>query len=129
MTNSYSPRPIVTRILLISVTMLAIHQYLIFQFFEGQLVIPVWLIHVFNAALVLIMYLILLRQIRSGQKKILYTFFGLTLLKMLLILVFLSPLVIKDAEFMRLEIINFFIPYFLYLALEISCIYKFLVKF
>ena len=128
MANTYSSRPIVTRILLVSIILLAIHQYLIFQFFDGQLVIPVWLIHIFNAALVMIMYLILLKQIRSGQKKIIYTFFGLTLLKMVLILVFLSPLVIKDAEFMRLEIINFFTPYFLYLALEISCLYKFLVK-
>ena len=128
MAETDSSGPVITRILLVTVVLLAIHQYLIFQFFEGPLIIPVWLIHVFNAVLVLIMYLILLRQVRSGQKKILYLFFGLTLLKMLLILVFLSPLVIKDSEFMRLEIINFFIPYFLYLALEISCIYKFLVK-
>ena len=128
MSETDSSVPVITRILLVTIVLLAIHQYLIFQFFEGQLIIPVWLIHVFNAVLVLFMYLILLRQVRSGQKRILYLFFGLTLLKMLLILVFLSPLVIKDAEFMRLEIINFFIPYFLYLALEISCIYKFLVK-
>ena len=123
-----SSGPMISRILIVSVVLLAIHQYLIFQFFDGQLVIPVWLVHAFNAALVLIMYMILLRQVRSGQKKIIYLFFGLTLLKMVLILVFLSPLVFKDAEYMRLEIINFFIPYFLYLALEISCIYKFLVK-
>ena len=123
-----SPRPMISRILMVALVLIAIHQYLIFQFFDGQLVIPVWLIHVFNAALVMIMYLVLLKQVRSGQKKIMYLFFGLTLLKMLLILVFLSPLVLKDAEYMQLEIINFFIPYFLYLALEISCIYKFLVK-
>ncbi|MBT8253302.1 MAG: hypothetical protein HKN00_08490 [Flavobacteriaceae bacterium] len=114
--------------LLFALLLFLIHSYLIFQFFNGKLLIPVWAIHCFNIVLVILVYSVMFLQTKKGEKKILYHFFALTILKMILAVLFLTPLFFKESSHLRLEIINFFIPYFLYLGLEINGVYKFLIK-
>lgn len=121
-------RPFLINLTGLAVVLFGIHSYLIFQFFPGDLLIPVWGVHVFNVALVLIVYFILYKNVNSGQKKILYLFFALTIGKMFLALLFLSPLFFKESPSIELEVINFFVPYFLYLGFEIFGIYNFLQK-
>lgn len=115
-------------LLIYSIILFGIHAYLISQFFEGYLYFPIWMIYVFNAVLVLIVYSILSYQTKKGSQKIFYIFLALTITKMFLAVVFLSPLFFEKSDHAQLEVINFFIPYFLFLTFEILSINKFLQK-
>ncbi|NNL32045.1 MAG: hypothetical protein HKO80_02450 [Flavobacteriaceae bacterium] len=116
------------KLLLFSLVLFGIHSYLMFQFYDGDLQIKIWMIYIFNAVLVLAVYGILSYQTQKGSKKIFYTFLALTIAKMFLAILFLLPLFIKKPEHSQLEVINFFIPYFLFLTFEILSINKFLQK-
>ncbi len=109
-----------------SILLFGLHAYLIHQFFDGILKIPIWAIYLFNAGMVFLVYFTLLRQVEKGQTKVLYYFIALTLGKMILAILFLSPLFLLENNDIELEVINFFAPYFLYLAFEIVHIYNFL---
>ena len=115
-------------LLIYSIILFGIHVYLINAFFEGDLYFPIWMIYVFNAVLVLVVYSLLSHQTKKGSQKIFYTFLALTILKMVLAVVFLSPLFFGKSDHAQLEVINFFIPYFLFLTFEILSINKFLQK-
>jgi len=105
-----------------------IHFYIIYQFFEGQLYFPIWTIYVFNVVLVCAVYFILNYKYKQKSKSILNFFLGLTMLKMILAIVFLLPLFFGKSDHSQLEVINFFIPYFLFLAFEIFSLNKFLQR-
>lgn len=47
-----------------------------------------------------------------------------TLVKMLLALVFLLPIFLSDLKTRNYDVVNFFIPYFIYLAFEVFVIIK-----
>ncbi len=111
-----------------TILLFLIHTYIIFQFFEGQLYLPVWSIYLFNAILVLIVFIILKYKSKDKPDKILQLFLGLTMVKMILAIVFLLPLFFGKSDHSQLEVINFFIPYFLFLAFEILSLNKFLQK-
>ena len=115
-------------LLILAAVLFAVHSYLLYQFYEGDLIIPVWAIHAFNIFLVITVYYVLDKNVQNGQKKVLYLFFALTIGKMFLALLFLSPLFFKESANLELEVMNFFVPYFLYLAFEIFSIYNFLQK-
>jgi hypothetical protein len=83
---------------------------------------------VFNAVLVLAVYSIITYKNRQGSKKMYQLFLGLTVLKMILAVVFLLPLFLGKSAHAQLEVINFFIPYFLFLGFEIFNLNKFLQK-
>jgi len=105
-----------------------IHFYIIYQFFEGQLYFPIWTIYVFNVVLVCAVYFVLNYKYKQKSESILNFFLGLTMLKMILAIVFLLPLFFGKSDHSQLEVINFFIPYFLFLAFEIFSLNKFLQK-
>ena len=90
MTNE--TRSFILRLIGVTVLLFSIHFYIIQQFFDGQLYLPIWAIHIFNALLVLIVYSILKYKIGKGAKKIYQLFLGLTISKMALAVVFLLPL-------------------------------------
>ncbi len=126
MTNE--TRSFILRLIGVTVLLFSIHFYIIQQFFDGELYFPIWAIHIFNALLVLIVYSILKYKIGKGSKKIYHLFLGLTISKMALAVVFLLPLFFGKSEHAQLEVVNFFIPYFLFLAFEIISLNKFLQK-
>lgn len=104
----------------------AVHYYIFFNFFsEIELYFPLWTIYAFNAILVLIVYSIIRYRVRQGLEKVYNLFLILTLVKMALAVVFLLPLFTGKSEQPRMEVINFFIPYFLFLAFEIFALNKF----
>jgi hypothetical protein len=117
-----------TRLLIFSALLFGIHLYIISQFFEGTLYFPLWSIYAFNAVLVLGVFLILNYRANQGSDKMYQLFLGLTLLKMVLAIVFLLPLFFGKSKHSQLEVINFFIPYFLFLTFEIFSLNKFLQK-
>ena len=116
------------RLIGFTILLFFIHTYIIYQFFEGQLYFPIWTIYIFNAVLVCIIYFILNYKVKQKSESILNFFLGLTMLKMGLAIVFLLPLFFGKSDHSQLEVINFFIPYFLFLAFEIFSLNKFLQK-
>ena len=116
------------RLLIFAVLLFSVHFYVLGQFFNGTLHFPIWTIYVFNGVLVLIVFLILLGKSKKGSSKLYQTFLGLTALKMVLAVVFLLPLFMGKSEHPQLEVINFFIPYFLFLGFEIFSLNKFIQK-
>ena len=111
-----------------SIILFSIHFYILIQFFEGHLAIPLWLIYAFNAILVFIVYSVLKYYSKNKDKDLLKYFLGLTFVKMILIIILLLPLFLKKSDHTLLEVFNFFIPYFLFLAFEIFSLNKFLQK-
>jgi hypothetical protein len=101
-----------------------IHFYILSQFFEGTLYFPIWIIYIFNAVLVFVVFSVIRFKAQQKSDK----FLGLTILKMVLAIVFLLPLFFEKSEHTQLEVINFFIPYFLFLAFEIFSLNRFLQK-
>ena len=122
-TNSF-----MLRLLIVTITLFGVHLYIIKQFFVGNLYFPIWTIYVFNAVLVFVVYTIINYKVSQGSDKTYQLFLGLTLLKMILAVVFLLPLFFGKSEHSQLEVINFFIPYFMYLAFEIFSLNKFIQK-
>jgi hypothetical protein len=117
-----------TRLLIFSALLFGIHLYIISHFFEGTLYFSLWSIYAFNTVLVFGVFLILNYKANQGSDKMYQLFLGLTLLKMVLAIVFLLPLFFEKSEHSQLEVINFFIPYFLFLIFEIFSLNKFLQK-
>ncbi|MBT8183695.1 MAG: hypothetical protein KJN76_02550 [Eudoraea sp.] len=111
-----------------SLLLFFVHYYILAQFFTGELYLPLWAIYCFNAAMVLLVFLILRYYSRVQPANVLKYFLLLTLLKMALAIVFLLPVFLKKSAHAQLEIFNFFIPYFLFLIFEITGLSKFLQK-
>lgn len=116
------------RLLAFAGLLFAIHFYLMSQFFEGQLYFPLWAVYCFNIVVVAIVFMTIRYQSQKGNKKMYQLFLGLTILKMVLAIVFLTPLFFGKSDHAQLEVINFFIPYFLFLAFEIFSLNQFLQK-
>ena len=122
-TNSF-----ILRLIGFAIILFLIHFYIILQFFEGQLYFPIWSIYIFNAVLVFAVYSVMKYKSKKAGKKMYHLFLGMTILKMALAIVFLLPLFFDKSDHSQLEVINFFIPYFLFLAFEIFSLNKFLQK-
>jgi hypothetical protein len=118
----------IVKLLLFTIFLFIVHFYTLNQFFDGILYFPVWTIYVFNAVLVFLVYTIITYKNKKGSKNMYQLFLGLTTLKMILAIVFLLPLFLGKSDHAQLEVINFFIPYFLFLGFEIFSLNKFLQK-
>lgn len=104
-----------------------LHSYMIFHFAGTvELFFPLWHIYVFHTIVATLIFTIVNYQHSKGKKEILNIFLGSTILKMILAILFLLPLILSDLEKKQPDTINFFIPYFLYLAFEIYTITQFL---
>jgi hypothetical protein len=100
--------------------LLAVHYYVFsILFSELTLYFPLWSIYLFNAGLVLLVFVIIRVQMGRGYTKIYNLFLILTISKMALAIVFLLPLFVGKAENALVDVTNFFIPYFLFLVFEI----------
>ena len=118
----------IVSLLIFAALLFGIHYYILSQFFDGKLHFPIWVIYAFNAILVCIVYAVLNYNKNHNSEKMYQLFLVLTLLKMVLAVVFLLPLFFGKSDHAQLEVINFFIPYFLFLAFEIFNLNKFLQK-
>lgn len=117
------------QILLISVVLFAIHQYVL-HYFAGSFVFffPLWHIYVFHILVATVIYTIINYRYSNGKTEIFNIFMGITLIKMILAIVFLLPLLLSDFLKKQPDVFNFFIPYFIYLFLEVFFVTKFLQK-
>lgn len=114
-------------LLLFTLLLFSVHWYISFHFFSDvEFILPLYTIYGFHFITVLIVYSIVNFMFSKGKKQIFPLFMGATLLKMILCIVFLLPVLLNPNENATLEVFNFFIPYFLYLAFEIVNITLFL---
>ena len=94
-------------------------QHLLLNFlFEPNLFYPVWAIYLFHILSTLINYSLLVWVHDNFQDKTGFAFMGLGLVKMLAAVIFLLPLLLSESSSALLNILAFFIPYFLFLSLE-----------
>lgn len=116
----------ILQLLALSVILIGIHYYIFHVFFsEVNLYLPIWSIYLFNIVLVVAVFGIIFYQVSKGSQKSYTIFLVSTLIKMTLAIVFLLPLFAGKSENAVTEVINFFIPYFLFLAFEIYSLNKF----
>lgn len=117
-----------TKLAAIAAILFFAHWYVLNETYSGQLYFALVKVYLFNAALVLGMYFLL--RYYGGRKpnSVLKIFMLLSLLKMAFVIVFLMPLFLGRAGNAQIEVINFFIPYFVLLIFEILALNKFLQK-
>ena len=109
-----------------SVWLFALHYYIHINFLaDKELYFPLWGIYAFNAGLVLLVFVIVMFQVSRGNEKVYNLFLILTISKMALAIVFLSPLFADKSPNPVLDTVNFFIPYFFFLGFEIFQLNKF----
>lgn len=116
------------QLVIFTVLLYGIHYYLLNLFYDEKLFFAIWKIYLFNVVLVLIMFLILSYISSKKSKQVLQYFLGLTMLKMILAILFLLPLFLEKSQPKQFEVINFFIPYFLFLTFEIFSLNKIINK-
>lgn len=105
------------------------HLYLFKSFFSSiTLFFPLWQIYVFHIITVLLIYSVVNYKYSNGENVIFNVFMIGTLIKLVLAILFLLPLLLSDFESKRPDVINFFIPYFFFLAFEVLSINLFLNK-
>ena len=106
--------------------LLGVHYYIFHIFFsELDLYFPLWSIYAFNAFMVFAVYSIINYKVSNGSDKILSLFLSLTMVKMVLAIIFLLPIFAGKSQHVVTEVLNFFIPYFLFLLFEILLLDKF----
>ncbi|HPF10006.1 MAG TPA: hypothetical protein PKW08_12270 [Flavobacteriaceae bacterium] len=109
-----------------SVILFGVHIYVFRNFAEGiTLYLPLWGVYLFNSTVALLVFFLVRRQFYKNPGKTYQSFLMLTVLKMVLAIIFLLPLFTGKSEHPKTETINFFIPYFLFLAFEIFSLNKF----
>ena len=117
----------IVKLIIFAIILCGIH-YFIFHilFSEMLLFIPIWTIYLFNSVLVLAVFGYLNYKVGKGSTKGYTIFLVSTLVKMALSLVFLLPLFVGKSDNAVAEVINFFIPYFIFLTFEIISLNNFL---
>lgn len=117
------------QVLLVTLSLFAIHYYLLYHFAKDiTLYFPLWQIYAFHFIITTIVYTAVNYRFTSGKTDIFNVFMVVTFLKMIVSVVFLLPLILSETENKQPDVFNFFIPYFLYLFLEVYSLTKFLQK-
>jgi len=105
-----------------------VHTYLCYYFVDAVLFFPIWQIYLFLFIVTLVVFTVINYKYSNGNTTIFNLFLGATVLKMLLAIIFLLPLLLSDIENKKIDVINFFIPYFFFLFFEVVTINTFLQK-
>lgn len=106
-----------------------IHYYIFTNFFSGIILyLPIWSIYLFNLILVLIVYALIKYILAKDISKVYNTFLISIIIKMVLAIVFLLPLFFGKSDNNKVEVINFFAVYFLFLAFEVFTITRLIAK-
>jgi hypothetical protein len=112
---------------LFAVVFFSIHSYLLYYFAAKNIFFfPIWHIYLFNFLLTTLLYTIINYKYSKDKTTVFNIFMLSTLLKMVLVIVFLLPLLMGEVKDKKLDVFNFFIAYFLFLTFEVYSITKFL---
>ncbi len=98
--------------------LIAVHYLVISNIENANFYYSLPAIYLFHIVATLIIYLGLILVHHKAREYTGYTFMGAGLLKMLAAVLFLLPMILAKTEKPFLDILSFFIPYFLYLIFE-----------
>jgi hypothetical protein len=101
-----------------SITVFACHFIITENFIAGQFFYPLWQIYAFLFVATAIILLLLRLIHRHFPDKTGFLFMALSILKMAFSVVFFLPLMKADVADPVGDVLNFFIPYFLFLTFE-----------
>ncbi len=116
------------QLLALTLILFAVHSYLLHYFFSGELFFPLWHIYSFHFLVTLFFYVLISYRYFSGNSQIFNAFMIATFLKMALSIIFLLPLIFSELPSKKADVLNFFIPYFIFLAFEVYSINYFLLN-
>ncbi|WP_396591148.1 hypothetical protein [Allomuricauda sp. R78024] len=129
MNESFKKRQLLFMLQLIigTAVLYLLHVYLLNALLpDRELIIPLWNVYVFHFISVLIVYSIINFRFSNGKTQVFNSFILLMILKMVLVVIFLLPLFLSEAANKVGDAVNFFIPYFIFLAFEVYSINQFL---
>lgn len=118
----------VLKILLLTAILFLIHRYILSGYPDKPLSISLYKIYGFHLLSVSLVFATLRYCYTIFPNRVYQLFVILTIGKMLAAIILLAPVFMGRSANSQLEIINFFVPYFLYLTLEIIGVNKFLQK-
>ncbi len=114
------------KLILLTAVLTGIHYYIYSIFFETlSLYFPIWTIYAFNAVMVAGVYAFISYKVAQGSKNVFNLFLGLTVVKMVLVLIFMLPIFAGKTANVMPEVSNFFIAYFLLLTFEVLSLNNF----
>lgn len=117
------------KLALISALLFSVHYYILYSFFKSIVFsLELWLIYSVHFFLVFIIFSIINYRFHIGKKDIFNLFMLGTLLKMVLIIIFLLPLILSEQKNKIPDVLNFFLPYFIFLGFEVYIISQILNK-
>lgn len=117
------------QLIALSVLLFGIHTYLNFHFAKDvTLFFPLWHIYVFHIVTVIIIYTLINYRESIGKTEVFNAFILGMLLKMIVTLVFLLPWILSKPEQKGYDLLNFFAPYFIFLAFEVYSVTHILEK-
>lgn len=116
------------KIILFTGLIYGVHSYLFHYLTEATIFFPIWHIYIFLFIVTFIVYSLINYKYSNGTTEIFNLFLLATLIKMFLAVIFLLPLLLSDMENKKIDVFNFFIPYFLFLFFEVLTINSFLQK-
>ncbi|HAH56210.1 MAG TPA: hypothetical protein DCM02_13260 [Flavobacterium sp.] len=129
MISTFQSRQIsfLTQSFLFAIVIFCSHSYLLFYFATYTVFFfPIWHIYLFNLLATVLLYTIVNYKYSKDKTTVFNTFMLSTLLKMVLVIVFLLPLLIGEIKDKKPDVFNFFITYFLFLIFEVYSIVKLL---
>jgi len=119
--------PFLVQVLIVSSLLFLIHSYLLHYFAKDTILFfPLWQVYTFHIIVTSTLYSVINYRYSSGKTDVFNVFMVVTFLKMVLAIVFLLPLLLSDFENKQPDVFNFFIPYFIYLFIEVYSLTKFL---
>ncbi len=116
------------KIVLFTLIIGGVHSYFSYYFVDTNLFFAIWQIYLFLFVVTFLVFTVINYRYSNGKTTIFNLFLGATVLKMILAIIFLLPLLLSDIENKKIDVINFFIPYFLFLFFEVFTINTFLQK-
>ena len=102
-----------------TLVLFTVHYLVIQQFFSVIFFYQIWQIYLFLAITTLGVFSIVNFVHKNFSDKSGFAFVGLTLFKMAASIIFFIPLMQSETANKVPDVLNFFIPYFLYLILEV----------
>ena len=106
-------------LLLVSAALFLSHDYIADKFFEGEFFYKIWHIYTFLAVATLGVFLIMHFIHKNFPDHTGFAFMGLSIFKIAASVIFFIPLMKAQVPNPVGDVLNFFIPYFVYLLLEV----------
>lgn len=108
---------------------MGIHYYISETVFEDvEYYFPIWTVYLFNAVMVACVYAFIAYRVSQGSKNVMNLFLSLTVVKMVLIIIFLLPVFMGKTDNPMPDTVNFFLAYFVMLGFEVYSLNNFFKK-